>query len=179
MEEIPQEFKSDGYYCKHYSCERSGECDIVFQANMRGGINSEVCKLIVIPHNYSDVTIELWFRSERSLFFHKIYHKDYVEDIWTIDDAVDEYNIKWGSFYPNRLELDTYRRIYKDGNLILDESRKVPFPIELMDKDMREEYEKWKEDPIKWEEDKKREKEEQEAEYRLKHPAGTEDDLPF
>ena len=52
----------------------------------------------------------------------------------------------------------------------------------MMDDHIREEYEKWKEDPVAWEENRRSEKERREAEereYRIKHSIDNDDNQSF
>lgn len=138
------------------SVKRKGECDVLFYMRRRGGITDEVYELFDLPKKYPDITEEVWKYEECWLCDHRKIHNDSWEDIWTIDDAVEEFDIIDGSFSPKNLELNTYRIVYdNDGNMVSKEKKKVPYPIELMPIDFREEYERWKENPKKWNEDKK------------------------
>ena len=149
---------------------------------MCGGITNEVSELCDLPQQYTDVTVEARLFVECcGIRAHRVFKTDYWEEIRTIEDTLEEYDCFYTELSPGILELETYRKVYDyDDNLISEEHKKEPYPIERMPENIRGEYEKWKEDPINWEEDKKREEERLEEEYRLKHPANNDDDdLPF
>lgn len=181
FEEIQKKPIGDKYYCRYYSCERKGDCDIEFDVDMCGGITNEVSELCDLPQQYTDVTVEARLFVECcGIRAHRVFKKDYWEETRTIDDAIDDWAF-FSEFSPEMLELETFRKVYDNhGNLISEENKKEPYPIEELPDDIRIGYEKWKEDPVKWEENKKREEERLEEEYRLKHPANNDDDdLPF
>ncbi len=181
FEEIHNLPIGDETFCRYYECKKEGECDIEISVGMRGPINKEIYDILNIPLKYPGVTEEEWSSSDYYPTGHRIYHKDYWEDIWTVEDELEFSYVNDIEFYPGILELQTFRKVYDNhGNLISEESKKEPYPIEKMPDYIRIGYEKWKEDPVKWEENKKREEERLEEEYRLKHPANNDDDdLPF
>lgn len=175
FEEIHNKPIGDEALCRYYECKRKGEGDIEISVGMRGPINEEIYDILDLPLEYPGVTEEEWKFTECWLDYHRIRHQDHWEDIWTIDDAIELCNASYIDFDPSMLELKTFRKVHKDGKLQLDESEIVSYPIEMMDDHIREEYEKWKEDPVAWEEER------EEAAYRLKHPKDNDDDddLPF
>ena len=186
FEEIQNKPIGDNYYCRNDYCVRKGDCDIEFHVNMLGGINDEVYEILDLPLQYPDVYEEEWLFVECcGIVAHRIIHKDYWENIRTVEDTLEDYNSFGFEFFPEMLEIETFRKVYdNDNNLMSEEKKIVPYPIEKMPDDVRKEYEKWKEDPENWEENKKREKEEEErrvAEYKLKHSKENDDDddLPF
>ena len=178
IEEIQKKPIGDKYYCRYYSCERNGDCDIILHVSMRGGINPEVYDILDTPLKYPDVTEEERGYTEVYPSYHRIYRNDSLEDIWTIEDAIELWDTGYCDFSPSMLEMELFRRVYdNNGNQISEEKETVPYPIERMSEGVRREYEKWKENPIKWEEDKKKEK--QEAQNRVNTPTFNDDCLPF
>ena len=127
---------------------------------MRGGITEEVYELCLLPQRYPDVIVEETLYIECcGMLFHRIFKRDYWEDIRTIDDILHNYDCNGIKFSPNMLELETFRNVYDNGgNVISKERKKVLHPIEEMPEEICNEYENWKEDPIKWEEKQEREK---------------------
>lgn len=180
FEELQNKSLGEKYLCRYFSCKRKGECDIEFGVSMRGGFSKEVYDIVDLPLVYPDVTEEVWTSDETcpAPISHRLYTKDFWEEIWTLDDAIGMYE-RYDSFHPSMLELETYRKAYDiDGNLITEEHKIVPFPIEKMPDAVRVDYERWKDDPQKWEEGKKKEEERQEALSESRRLQNI-DDLPF
>ena len=168
----------DAYYCRYYDCEREGDCDIHIHVTMRGGITKEVREFCDLPQKYPDVTVqERLFMEMNGIVSHRIFKTNCWEVIWTLDDALEDYEYGGFEFSPSMLEIKTFRKVCDyDGNLISEKRETVPFPMERMQEDIREEYEEWKKDPIKWEENKEKER----LETRFNDTQPSDDDyLPF
>ena len=180
FEEVRMMPIGDKHYCRMFLYEREGEKNIQIYASMLGGINQEVYDFLYLHERYPDITEEvLLFVEMNGLIYHRIYKKDTWEELWTIDDAIFNFNDMGGYFFPDMLELKTFRRVYDwNDSLISEEEEIVPFPEEEMLDDVREEYEEWKKDPIRWEEKKKEMKEnkDQNAPHIITY---NEDGLPF
>ena len=179
FEEIHDKPIGDEYYCKNFFCKREGDHDIIFHVNMLGGINDGISEILDLLRKYPDATEEEWGHTECWPSYHRLYHNDYWEDIWSVEDAVDAWDTSGEGFSPKMLEIETFRKVYDyEGNLLSEERKRVPYPVELMDDYTRDEYEKWKKDPVKWEEDRKKTEEGQVAISELWRPENI-DDLPF
>ena len=177
FEEVQNKPIGNEYYCKYFSCERKGECEISYDVCMRGGITEEVWELCELPLKTTGVIVEQRvFVEMNGIVAHRIYKSDNWEEIWTIDDIIIDYSL-FGTFVPSIMEEETFCKVYDyDGNQISEKREKVPFPMERMSENIREEYEEWKKDPIKWEENK--EKERLETRFNDTQPSD-DDDLPF
>lgn len=150
FEEIHNKPIGDEALCRDYECEKQGECDIRINVYEQGPINKEIYDF---PQKYPGVTVEEWEYSDWFLDYHRIYHKDYWEEVYTVEDAIDDIDYCDYSFDPCLLDINTFRKVYNyDGHLVLEESKIVPYPIESMSRRWRYDYENWKEDPKAWEE---------------------------
>ena len=166
LEEIQNKPIGEEYYCHSYSYQRDGECGIRAEFFFVRGINEEVFDIIKAVQKYPNTVQEVWIEQNCWLFSHRVYYNDYWEEIWTIDDAIEDIGVC--GFYPGMLELEVYRKEYdNDDKLLSEKTEIVPFPIERMSDNQRGEYEKWKEDPVKWEEERKRKEEKEKKEREI------------
>ena len=187
-EQIFEEVKNmpigDKHCCRYYSCERSGDDEISYCVNMRGGLNIEVWQIAELPLRYPDIIVEaITTDTLCGVLGHYVFRKDGWEEFMTIQDRACDCD-RYSEFSLDMLKLDTYRKVYDwDNNLITEEHEIVPLPEDLMPEDVCEDYQRWKEDPIKWEEEK--EKEREDKRQRIVAPMNCEDneriidDLPF